>query len=125
MDEECKKPTGWKNERDNVSPKFESFRHKLAGMGIKTKNIGNVRIEKAKRLSDEDKLNWGEFQRLFGSKAESILEEMIDSGKIEVDANECEPDSRAWANETRLEIQDGDEISTVSINDSTPIKIVK
>lgn len=120
-----KKPKGWRNVRGNTSPEYESFRHKLAGRGIKTKNMGNARMEKARKLSAEDKLTWGEFQRLFGSRAESMLEEMINSGKIEVDADECEPDSRAWKDETRIEIDNGGELMTVSINDNTPINILE
>ncbi len=50
---------------------------------------------------------------------------MINSGKIEVDANECEPDSKPWKNETRIEVDDGGELVTVSINNATPLKILE
>jgi hypothetical protein len=54
-----------------------------------------------------------------------MLEEMVEQKKVEVDADECsEPESRLWRNEIRFEVEDGDEIRTISVNDNTHLSLV-
>ena len=99
----------------------ESMRHRLAAKGISTAKKGDWRLAKVKALAEEEDLTWQKFKMIYGDSAEERLEEMINSGSIELEGDELEEGQRLWKNQTLLEINDDGETKKVVIDNNTPI----
>lgn len=113
-------PVGWRNRVPG-----DSIRHRLAAKGIKTKNIRNARLKKAKILSDEDKLTWERFQELFGDCAEEKLENFINNRDVELEAEELDQTERLRYGQTKIEVEDNGESKTLIIDRNTQIKFLE
>lgn len=108
------KPKGWMR---------DSARHSLAARGVKTRNIKNARMEKAKQLSASGQLDWGRFQDLFYN-AEAKLESMINDGLAEIEGEELEENQRVRYGETKIEIDNDGELKAVVIDDNSKITLI-
>ncbi len=92
---------------------------------IRTKNLGNIRLDKAKRLSEQGLLTWGKFQDIFGDAADEKLEQLAEDGQIDLDeADEVNPLVRSRFNETRLEIEEENgDTKVISLMEDTHLRI--
>lgn len=112
---ESKGGQGWHGER---------LRHKLAARGISTTKKGDWRTAKIKALAEEDELDWGRFQEIYGDEAEEKLQQLVNDGSLEFEAYEMEPNQRLWKSQTKVEVDEDGEVKQLVIDRGTPLTLI-
>jgi hypothetical protein len=104
--------------------KYDSLRHSLARKGVKTVNIENPRLKKAKEFSESGDLDWDIFKELFPDNPEERLQQMVNDGEATIDAEEADASMRKRLSEARITVGSDDEAKQYTLTDETKITLV-
>jgi hypothetical protein len=99
------KGKGWFN-RENS--RVDSVRHSLAARGYKTTGEKkDWKLEKAKRLAEDDALSYAEFKKIYLDDAEKQLSQLVEVGGIELeDVDEWDGQQRLRMNQVKVDVEE-------------------